>query len=256
MKADFSRLVFDPARHDDEWLQQQGRVWLDSDWNEAALARLRLLELRLTDIVGPTGRPVPGSGFRLAPDAGGGLRIGAGRLYVDGVLCRNDTPTAYSSQPDLPSAPALPLPVPSSGGWSLADDLRQPRARHLAIAFAGATRVLACGGWHAGATSPTAEVYNAETGAWRAVESMRVARAGHTGAALAGGAVVIAGGSGSGGIPLRSAEVFDPDTGTWSRTGRLEDARAFATAVALPDGRVLIAGGIDGGTFVASAEPL
>ncbi|MFD0346345.1 DUF6519 domain-containing protein [Kitasatospora aburaviensis] len=60
MKADFSRLRVDDVSGD-EWLQQQGRVWLDSDWNEAALARLRRLEHHVRDLVGRRGRPRRGA---------------------------------------------------------------------------------------------------------------------------------------------------------------------------------------------------
>ena len=51
MKADFSRLRLDLAKHDAAWLEQQGRVRLDSDANEAELARQLHARLPGSDIV-------------------------------------------------------------------------------------------------------------------------------------------------------------------------------------------------------------
>ena len=70
MKADFSRLRLDPAKHDAAWLEQQGRVRLDSDANEAELARLLLLRLQALDVVGGCGAPQPGGGFSIGPGSG------------------------------------------------------------------------------------------------------------------------------------------------------------------------------------------
>ena len=36
MKGDFSRRIYRPAKHFSSVLMQQGRVLLDSDWNEQA----------------------------------------------------------------------------------------------------------------------------------------------------------------------------------------------------------------------------
>ena len=254
MKGDFSRLLQDPARHDDAWLQQQGRVWLDSDWNEAALARLRLLELQLIDLAGPTGRPVASDAFRISAGATGDFRLGAGRLYVDGLLCRNDARSSYRTQPDLPGAPDLPAPAADGAGWSLADEMREGRAGHVAVTLAAGRRVLVAGGWHDGAPSPTAEVYDDDAGQWRRAEAMRVARVGHGGARLPDGRVLVAGGSGAGGIGLRSAELFDPDSRTWSRADPMARARSFFATTVLQDGRVLVTGGADGGEVLAGAE--
>ena len=66
MKGDFSRFTFDPSKHYSGVLHQQGRVWLDSDWNEEVLERLALLQQELRDVVGPSGVPSEGSGFLLS----------------------------------------------------------------------------------------------------------------------------------------------------------------------------------------------
>ena len=70
MNGDFSRLKLDALKHVEAWLQQQGRVWLDSDWNDAVLARLRLLERQNRDFIGASGAPEPGTGFSAVPGYG------------------------------------------------------------------------------------------------------------------------------------------------------------------------------------------
>jgi len=146
MKADFSRLRKQPDVLE-EWLQQQGRVWLDSDWNESALARLRQLEAQVADFVGLRGRPEPGTGFRIGAPAtspghpsltgAGDFTIGgghgpAGHAYVDGILAANPTLTTYFTQPYYPHPPNLPLPSVAVTGWQLVGDLRTGRGGHAA----------------------------------------------------------------------------------------------------------------------------
>jgi hypothetical protein len=128
MRADFSRFSFDNLRHYAKHyagvLHQQGRVWLDSDWNEDVLTRLRRLEEETCDLVGACGVPDPWTAFRVRPnpdptsapddfliDGGEGP---LGRFYVDGILCHLGQPTSYLRQPDLPDPPRVPLPAISS----------------------------------------------------------------------------------------------------------------------------------------------
>ena len=118
MRGDFSRITFDPARHFSGVLHQQGRVWLDSDWNEDVLGRLEASETELRDIVGGAGVPAPGSGFVISagvnPNAADDFQISAGHCYVDGILCRLEKPASYHTQPDFPDAPAIPIPASGS----------------------------------------------------------------------------------------------------------------------------------------------
>lgn len=104
MKGDFSRETFNPKRHYSGVLMQQGRVQLDADWNEqGAIGRYRA-EVEALDVIGPCGAPQDAAGFEIAAD-GGNLTIGAGRYYVDGILCENDDQKLpYDRQPDLPDA--------------------------------------------------------------------------------------------------------------------------------------------------------
>ncbi|MEX2121940.1 MAG: DUF6519 domain-containing protein [Pirellulales bacterium] len=93
MKGDFSRLEENSPYSC--VLMQQGRVQLDSDWNEQALIQRRLLRTLARDIIGPHGRPLHQPGFKLSPTAGK-LRVTAGNYYVDGLLCVNDRLRTYA----------------------------------------------------------------------------------------------------------------------------------------------------------------
>ena len=118
MKGDFSRFTFDPRKHYSGVLHQQGRVWLDSDWNEEVLERLALLQAELRDVIGPSGVPSPGSGFRLSASGNSNalddFGISAGHCYVNGSLCQLDADTTYLSQPDLLDPPRIPIPSDGS----------------------------------------------------------------------------------------------------------------------------------------------
>ena len=113
MKGDFSRDNFDPAKHYDGVLMQQGRVQLDSDWNEQQAIRRHHEQTRTKDIIGLSGAPVHDAGFRITSPDGKSLLIGAGRYYVDGFLCENGQATIdnpgidYAKQPDFPNAPDI-----------------------------------------------------------------------------------------------------------------------------------------------------
>ncbi len=65
MKGDFSRLSFNRLRNYSRVLMQQGRVQLDSDWNEQAELNAHRLESSLNDLVGPHGAPSGGQDFAL-----------------------------------------------------------------------------------------------------------------------------------------------------------------------------------------------
>lgn len=91
MKGDFSRDSFDPLRSFSRVLMQQGRVQLDSDWNEQVAILLYLLRRLAADLVGPHGGP-EGTGFEIGTQDPDGdeltndLWIGKGHYYVDGWL--------------------------------------------------------------------------------------------------------------------------------------------------------------------------
>lgn len=97
---DITRDTFDQRKHYSRVLMQQGRVLLDSDFNEQAAIVLHYMRTLATDIIGSHGGPVEADGssslknFKIAlqPDGNGNpdLVIGAGRYYVEGILCEND----------------------------------------------------------------------------------------------------------------------------------------------------------------------
>jgi Family of unknown function (DUF6519) len=122
MKGDFSRFNFDPRKHYAGVLHQQGRVWLDSDWNEDVLERLDQLRQQLSDLVGRSGVPEPGTAFQISPGRSGvvdDFLIGAGRCYVNGILCQLEAAASYLSQPDLPQPSRLRLPTDGSTSLAL-----------------------------------------------------------------------------------------------------------------------------------------
>jgi hypothetical protein len=102
MKGDFSRETFNARKHYAGVLMQQGRVQLDADWNEqTSIVRYRA-EIEAADVIGACGAPEAAPGFEIATD-GTQLLIGAGRFYVDGILCENDDQLPFDQQPDLPN---------------------------------------------------------------------------------------------------------------------------------------------------------
>ncbi len=121
MKGDFTRNTFNPEKHFSRVLMQQGRVQLDADWNEQAAILLHYLQSLAVDLIGPHAGPRGASGFGITPGDGKekSFAIGAGRYYVNGILCENEAkldanqqpaPLYYSSQRDYPGAPPLPDP--------------------------------------------------------------------------------------------------------------------------------------------------
>jgi hypothetical protein len=122
MPGDYSRLTFDESRRYTSVRMQQGRVQLDSDWNEQADITRHALETLARDILGDAGVPSDEQGFEIkaVPGAGDDLpafTIGQGRLYVAGMLCANDAVAPGDQQPNcLPErvlfAPSLPAAAP------------------------------------------------------------------------------------------------------------------------------------------------
>src|SRR6266568_5183768 len=101
MKGDFSRLPFLRGSHYTSVRQQQGRVTLDSDWNEQASIREHFERARFEDIVGASANPSSG-GFAVA-NRGSALYLTAGRIYVGGFRCELDH--------DLPLEQLLSSPI-------------------------------------------------------------------------------------------------------------------------------------------------
>ena len=100
MKGDFSRIRFEKTKHYTAVLEQQGRVAVDADHNEQRAIDRNLRETETVDIIGPYGGPQGDEGFAITTSANT-IQIGAGRYYVQGILCENEAPLTYASQPYL-----------------------------------------------------------------------------------------------------------------------------------------------------------
>lgn len=89
MSGDYSRRRFNPQKHYQGVLRQQGRVDLDADWNEYVDIQDRRWRAETIDVVGQCGVPseTP-DGFKVGMSEGF-LTVGPGRIYVDGYLVEN-----------------------------------------------------------------------------------------------------------------------------------------------------------------------
>ena len=122
MSFDSSRFTFDPAKNYFGVVMQQGRVQLDSDWNEWQAELAHRIQAGTLDILGMAGVSsiTPGA-FRITPSVDTSttpavphVTIGVGRMYVDGILAENHgTGQAsidyidYTVQPYYPGAIAI-----------------------------------------------------------------------------------------------------------------------------------------------------
>jgi Family of unknown function (DUF6519) len=100
MKGDFTRLTFQPDKHYTSVRMQQGRLQLDSDWNEQADIQAHLYRTQVVDLIGaesgaPTSKNDPNQpdqaykdSFKISvtPDKND-LVIAPGNFYVNGTLC-------------------------------------------------------------------------------------------------------------------------------------------------------------------------
>jgi hypothetical protein len=114
-RADITRDTFDRRHHFARVVMQQGRVFLDADWNEQTSILLHYLRALAADVIGPHGGS--GDGFLVDKnDANNapldkGLAVQPGRYYVDGMLCENDGWTTAGDDPARPLIDATGQPV-------------------------------------------------------------------------------------------------------------------------------------------------
>lgn len=107
MKGDYTRFTFDSDKEYKGVLKQQGRVDLDSDWNEQQAIQTYYRETVSGDIIGASGAPEHNAGFKVTVD-GGVPVFSNGHYYVDGVLCQNNADEV--SILDQPHSPLSKLP--------------------------------------------------------------------------------------------------------------------------------------------------
>ncbi len=128
MEGDFSRITFNKSNQYSRVLMQQGRVLVDADWNEQAEILNNALRTLITDLAGSHWGTVDGemeidiqkNAIRLTNPSSDSFKIGqlkkqdetpvpndfsinSGHYYVDGLLCVNEQPIAYSGQGGSPS---------------------------------------------------------------------------------------------------------------------------------------------------------
>jgi hypothetical protein len=94
MAYDSSRFTFDAWKDYCGVVMQQGRVQLDSDWNEWLAELARRIQAGTLDMAGKTGVPmVTKDAFKITlgkdPSGNATIFIGPGRMYVDGLLAEN-----------------------------------------------------------------------------------------------------------------------------------------------------------------------
>lgn len=116
MKGDISRDTFFRENRYSRVLLQQGRLLLDSDWNEQVSIVQEHIRALTADLIGPHGGPDDGFLITAAEDAVCDVEIGWGRYYVEGMACESLPPTPcpgqdepgrlrYTAQPDYPMSP-------------------------------------------------------------------------------------------------------------------------------------------------------
>src|SRR5271154_4314135 len=105
MSFDNSRFPFNPWDDFSGVVMEQGRVQLDSDWNEWLAELSRRIQAGTLDIMGhATYPPTTPSAFLITAtsDTPNAITIGLGRMYVDGLLAENHgDPTTASWDPAL-----------------------------------------------------------------------------------------------------------------------------------------------------------
>lgn len=118
MSGDYSRKRFNPEKHYQGVLRQQGRVDLDADWNEYVDLQDRRWRAETIDVVGRCGVPAETpEGFKIGL-SGGELTVGQGRMYVDGYVAENHgtTPELDATIEESYGTAALPVKNQPFGG--------------------------------------------------------------------------------------------------------------------------------------------
>jgi Family of unknown function (DUF6519)/Malectin domain len=115
MSFDISRSSFRQRKDFLGVVMQQGRVQLDSDWNEWQTEYLRRIQAGTLDTIGQAAYPASTpNAFKITSGTnanGDTLFIGAGRYYVDGLLAENHGPESEAAWDDalaeMSGAPAF-----------------------------------------------------------------------------------------------------------------------------------------------------
>ncbi len=130
MSFDNSRFTFNPWKDYSGVVMQQGRVQLDSDWNEWLAELSRRIQAGTLDTMGRAAYPATTPyAFQITASSSGGtnvLTIGPGRMYVDGLLAENHgDPKAATWDPALAEMSDSPQPPPATETGAI-DFTQQP----------------------------------------------------------------------------------------------------------------------------------
>src|ERR1035441_1790078 len=131
MSFDSSRFTFDPWNNFSGVVMEQGRVQLDSDWNEWLAEFVRRIRAGTLDTFGHAVVPATTpTAFQigLSQDSSGNvsISIGPGRMYVDGLQAENH---------GLPAPNALKW-IPASGPAQTATTAVARGGSHPIVGFA------------------------------------------------------------------------------------------------------------------------
>jgi Family of unknown function (DUF6519) len=116
MSLDLSRLTFNPWNDYADVVSEQGRPQTDADWNEWGAELSRRQRAGTLDILGHAVYPATTpNAFKIAV-VNSDLRIGLGRMYVDGILVENHGPLDKNTpwDPALAELSNTPQPGPST----------------------------------------------------------------------------------------------------------------------------------------------
>jgi hypothetical protein len=153
MYGDITRDTFDQLKHYSRVMGQQGRVSIDADANEQAAIVLHFLRTLAADLIGPFGGPAQYLGFEIANVQDSDIAVGAGRYYVDGLLCENDAqydaagnllPVSFLNQADYPLTQAEQQNLKLGQGRFLV--YLDVWERHISAVEDGSLREVALGG--------------------------------------------------------------------------------------------------------------
>jgi Family of unknown function (DUF6519) len=126
---DTSRVTFDPWNNYSGVVMEQGRVQLDSDWNEWDAEVSRRIEAGTLDTFGHAVYPAttPAAFQITASSNPNTVLVGCGRLYVDGLLAENHGLAANASwDPALAELSGAPQPPPAPSAANTVDFTQQP----------------------------------------------------------------------------------------------------------------------------------
>jgi hypothetical protein len=131
LSFDNSRFTFDPWNDYAGVVMEQGRVQLDSDWNEWLAEMTRRMQAGTLDLLGHAVYPATTPyAFQITAATAGGsntLSIGCGRMYVDGLLAENHGLAANAQwDPALAELSGSPQPPPTSSANPIDFATQQP----------------------------------------------------------------------------------------------------------------------------------